>query len=329
MTSVAYDWQLTRDLDEFLGRAGGFLRSRPARHTVALTVTDALRRRGTGGYGDDPPLFGVLERGGAVRGAFFRTPPYRLNLTAVDERDADALAARLADVDGALPGVMAEPDTGGAFAEAWRRRTGATAVRDGSDRLYRLADLTPPGPVPAGRARVANAADRGLLARWYRDFADAIGGTAQRDEGEWADDRISYGGVSLWETPDGTPVAMAGATPPVAGQVRVGPVYTPASLRGRGYAGAVTVEVSRAARTAGAQEVLLFADLAHPTSNGLYRRIGYRPVADFAAYAFTGARGRDGGTAGAGRSQSGPRAAPGGLRATAGPSSSPRSCGGR
>ncbi|MFJ8793100.1 GNAT family N-acetyltransferase [Streptomyces sp. NPDC102462] len=59
-----------------------------------------------------------------------------------------------------------------------------------------------------------------------------------------------------------------------------------AHLRGRGYAGAVTATVSRAARQAGAQEVLLFTDLANPTSNGLYQRIGYRPVADFAVYGF-------------------------------------------
>ncbi|MFF0139071.1 GNAT family N-acetyltransferase [Streptomyces sp. NPDC005227] len=329
MTSAANAWQLTRDLDDFLGRAGDFLRAGPVRHTVPLTVTDALRRRGMGGYGEEPPLFGVLERGGAVRGTFFRTPPYRLNLTAVDERDADALAALLADVDTALPGAMAEPDTAGAFAEAWRRRTGATAVQVRSERLYRLVDLTTPGPVPAGRARVARGADRDLLARWYRDFADAIGGTAHRDGAAWADDRISHGGVSFWQAPDGTPVAMAGATPPVAGQVRVAPVYTPAALRGRGYAGAVTAEVSRAARAAGAQEVLLFADLANPTSNGLYQRIGYRPVADFAAYDFTG--GRDGTTARTAHTAGGGAAhgtRPRRVTATAGPSSSPGPCGG-
>lgn len=61
----------------------------------------------------------------------------------------------------------------------------------------------------------------------------------------------------------------------------------PAHLRGRGYAGAATAEVSRAALASGADEVLLFTDLANPTSNGLYQRIGYRPVADFATYEFT------------------------------------------
>ncbi|MFH9014804.1 GNAT family N-acetyltransferase [Streptomyces sp. NPDC017943] len=37
----------------------------------------------------------------------------------------------------------------------------------------------------------------------------------------------------------------------------------------------------------GAAEVVLFTDLADPTSNGLYQRLGYRPVADFAVYDFT------------------------------------------
>ncbi|MEY2247121.1 GNAT family N-acetyltransferase [Streptomyces sp. BF23-18] len=287
MTSVTYDWQLTRDLDAFLAGAGDFLRSRPAQHTVALTVTEALRRRGMGQYGKSAPVFGALERDGTVRAAFFRTPPYRLNLTPLDERGVETLAVLLAEAEIELPGVSADTGTVEAFTEAWGRRTGARAALLRSERLYRLGGLTPPEPAPPGRPRVADARDRDLLARWYKEFAEAIGEGAHRDGGAWADDRISYGGITLWEDPDGTPVAMAGVTPPVAGQLRVAPVYTPAPLRGRGYAGAVTAEVSRAAVAAGVQEVLLFTDLANPTSNGLYQRIGYRPVSDFATYDFT------------------------------------------
>jgi predicted GNAT family acetyltransferase len=38
--------------------------------------------------------------------------------------------------------------------------------------------------------------------------------------------------------------------------------------------------VSQAARDAGTAEVLLYTDLANPTSNALYQRLGYRPVED-------------------------------------------------
>ncbi|WP_369189613.1 GNAT family N-acetyltransferase [Streptomyces sp. R08] len=281
------DWHITGDLAQFLTRAGEFLRSRPALHTVHLTVTEALRSRGLRIYGEGDPVFGVLERDGEVRAAFFRTPPGRLMLTPLTAGEATGLAAQLALRGDKLPGVMAELDTAAEFAKEWGRRTDSTADLHARQRLYRLGELTPPHPVPPGRPRIATANDREQLTRWYVEFTGAIGesGTSQ-DPGEWADARIAYGGITLWETPDGTPVSMAGITTKVAGQVRVAPVYTPADLRGRGYAGAVTAEVSRMARAANAEEVLLFTDLANPTSNALYQRLGYRPVEDFAGYDF-------------------------------------------
>jgi GNAT superfamily N-acetyltransferase len=279
-------WHLTRDLDDFLLRAGDFLRSRPAPHTVPLTVTETLRTRGPRVYGDGEPEFGVLERDGKARAAFFRTPPHWLNLTALTPGEADGLAARLAGLGRPLPGVSADRDTAAAFAAAWQRRTGVAVTLRQRQRLYRLGTLTAPGPLPPGGPRIAARTDHELLVRWHDEFAAAVGAGTVRDSAEWADARIDSGGVTLWETPEGTPVAMAGTSPLVAGQVRVAGVYTPAPHRGRGYAGAVTAEVSRAALAAGASEVLLFTDLANPTSNGLYQRIGYGPVADFAVYDF-------------------------------------------
>ena len=74
----------------------------------------------------------------------------------------------------------------------------------------------------------------------------------------------------------------------IAGMVRVGPVYTPPDLRGRGYASAVTAEVSRAALAAGAGEVLLYTDLANPVSNSIYQRIGYGKIEDRVVLSFSG-----------------------------------------
>ncbi|MET0415098.1 MAG: GNAT family N-acetyltransferase, partial [Actinoplanes sp.] len=57
-------------------------------------------------------------------------------------------------------------------------------------------------------------------------------------------------------------------------------VFTPPEQRGRGFGGAATVEATRNALDEGARDVVLFTDLANPTSNGLYQRLGYRPVED-------------------------------------------------
>ncbi|TDT38004.1 putative GNAT family acetyltransferase [Streptomyces sp. BK208] len=280
------DWYLTEDVGDLLARATDFLHSRPDLHTVPLTVTEALRTHGAAVYGSAAPAFGLLERAGEVRAVFFRTPPHHLVLTPLTPEEADGLAARLAHLGHPLPGVDGDRDTAAVFAEAWQRHTGAIPTLSERKRLYRLGGLTPPEPSPPGRARIADEEDRERLVLWHRGFVADVGGTSAADGESWADTRIAAGRVTLWETPDGTPVSMAGVSPLVAGQIRIAPVYTPAHLRGRGYGGAATAAASRAALGAGAAQVLLFTDLANATSNALYQRIGYRPVADFAVYDF-------------------------------------------
>lgn len=215
-----------------------------------------------------------------------RTPPFQLQLTALPYGAADALAVLLVKDGRAVPSVFAPSEAAAEFAAAWERRTKATARLAMSQRLCRLGTLTPPEPAPPGRARAAVTDDRQLLAQWYDEFCTDIGEETRPDPGSWAESRLAQGGVVLWETPDGTPVSMASASPEVAAQVRVTTVYTPAPLRGRGYAGGATAAASRAALDSGAKEVLLFTDLANPTSNGLYQRLGYQPVADFATHEF-------------------------------------------
>ncbi|MFC4494691.1 GNAT family N-acetyltransferase [Streptomyces ovatisporus] len=283
-------WHLTEDVDGFLARAGDFLRSRPALHTMPLTVTEKLRTRGADAYGAHAPVLGRLEREGKVRATFYRLPSRGLSLTPLGPEQADTLAAHLAALGYSLPYVSADHSTATAFAEAWQRHTGAAPTLSKRIRLYRLGTLTPPEPLPEGRGRVAGERDHEQLVCWCGEFADAVGEVPAVDADSWAGSRFADKHFTFWETPDGTPVSMAAVTSMIGGMVRVDPVHTPAHFRGRGYAGAVTVEVSRAALAAGATDVVLFADPANPTSNALYRRIGYVPVTDWAVYDFAPAR---------------------------------------
>jgi len=278
-------WFTTDDVDEFLAAAGAVLRSRPAENTVLLTVAETLRARGSTAFGQAPPLMGWWHSAdGSVGSAFLQTPPHPLLLTRSPGDAVASLAKTLAAVDRPLPGINAGDDAAETFAAEWRRRTGATAEIRRRSRLYRLGDLVAPQPAIAGNARVVGAADRDLLLAWYESFGQEVGDISTNLTSV-VDDRIDYGGLTLWEV-DGAPVSMAGLTRPVAGMVRVAPVYTPARLRNRGYAAAVTAAVSRAALDAGANDVVLFTDLANPTSNALYQRLGYRPVQDRVVMSF-------------------------------------------
>ena len=309
-------WFITADTGEFLAVAGEYLRAEPARNTVVLTVTEDLRVRtappsqaarsqgvrsqdaqsqgASAGAGLDEPLFGWWrpparpggESAGPVGAVCMHTPTFPILLSQVSWQAAAELACDLATAGRELSGVSAAEDAADAFASAWQDRTGDTITVYRRMRLFRLAELIPPEPGPEGTARLATERDRDLLAAWFDAFAREVGDPPRHDNRALVDGRLGHGGITVWEA-DGAPVSVAGLTRTVAGMVRVGPVYTPPELRGRGYAGAATAAVSQAALAAGLRDVVLYTDLANPTSNALYQRLGYRPVEDRVIFSFT------------------------------------------
>jgi predicted GNAT family acetyltransferase len=284
-------WVTTDRVDDFLRVADEHLLARPAENTVLLTTAETLRARGPAAYGPEAALFGWWELpGGAVRGAFLHTPPHPLVLTRLPPEAAAALASTLARAAWPVTGITASRDAAAAFAATWRNHTGDTAGVRQQIQLYRLAKLMPLRASADGGARVATAADRDQLLSWIEAFAREVG-EMSGFHADAVDDQLSYGGLSFWEA-DGVPVSMGGVTRPVARMVRVGPVYTPPSLRRHGYGGAVAIAMSRAALEAGASEVLMFTDLGSPVSTALFMRMGYQPVADRVVLAFTPASAR-------------------------------------
>ena len=171
------------------------------------------------------------------------------------------------------------------FAAAWTRLTGISAHVSTEERLYRLGRLTPTAPQPPGQLRRADTRDRELLVGWLLAFSTEAHTTTPSNVAHVVDDRISYGGVMLWEVA-GSPVALAGCSRPTAGVARIGPVYTPVNHRKRGYGSAITAAASQAALDEGAAEIVLFTDLANPTSNAIYQRLGFEPLSDRLAISF-------------------------------------------
>jgi Acetyltransferase (GNAT) family len=280
-------WTLTADPAKFLDAAGDLLRSDPARHTVPLSVAETLRARGGAMFGGLSPLFGWWQSaGGDPECVVLHTPPYPVLVTRLPDGSAEPLAAELAARGTPVPGVDAQGRDAETFAAAWHALTGASAWVRQRTRLFRLEELVPPSPGPPGAARVAGVADRDLLVSWHEAFRAEVGGIAGSSIPGAVDDRISHGGMTLWEA-DGVPVAMAGVTRPSLGMIRVGPVYTPPDQRRRGYAAAATAAVSRSALAAGIEQVVLFTDLDNPTSNALYLRLGFRPVEDRTLLSFS------------------------------------------
>lgn len=142
----------------------------------------------------------------------------------------------------------------------------------------------------AGALRDATVRDRPLLEEWIAAFArEALGGTgagAPAAVDRWLDPTSHDSGLVLWS--DGRRVvSMAGYTGPTPTGITVLSVYTPPELRGRGYASACTAALTQRLLDQGRRQVFLSTDVTNPTSNAMYRRIGYRQLGDATIYRFS------------------------------------------
>lgn len=277
-------WSLTDDPVAYRAAAGSFLAAEPERYSVLLTVLSTLIRNGPDAYGNQGPLLGWWPANGEVRAAVLQTPPRPMLITSLPGDAAEQLAAALRSRAAAPPGVNGTEQDAAAFAAGWQRQKGVRGRIVQRQRLYRLGKLEWPEPRPAGAARVAVGQDIDTVRALYAAFADETG---QDGAPGVAEDRLAAGQIMLWQVA-GEAVALAGFSEIIAGAARIGPVYTPPGLRGRGYGGGVTAAVSERAERNGASSVILFTDLANPVSNELYARLGYRPVEDRVVLLFDG-----------------------------------------
>ncbi|HEV2787213.1 MAG TPA: GNAT family N-acetyltransferase [Solirubrobacteraceae bacterium] len=280
-------WVTTDDPQEFLDRAGDFLRARTASNSVPLSVAARLAaRQRRPAAGAEAPLFGSWQPSGtAVAGTFIHTPPFPLHLSAPPQRALAPLAQLLARLERRPAGIDAGGELAAAFAAAWTACCPCEAVPALHSRLYRLATLRGPQPAPAGRAAVASAGDRELLVDWLTEFGREVG-TWDAGSTPQIDDRLAAGVYTLWRDAAGEPVAVAGVSGAVDAVRRIGPVYTRPDRRGEGFGGAVTAARCRRALDEGVREIVLYADVGNPVSNRLYRRLGFEPVEERRALRF-------------------------------------------
>jgi ribosomal protein S18 acetylase RimI-like enzyme len=214
----------------------------------------------------------------AIVGAAMRTPPFNLCLAYPGAEAVDALVDD-ACAFGPVPGVIGETAEARAFAARW------SAVQSGRHRriiALRVHALTrvniTPGP---GTLRAVSAAEAALVSSWVGGFhAEATPGDPP-PPGLLTD----LNGFYLWVV-DGAPVTLVRGLPSTPHAAVINTVYTPPEHRRRGHATSAVAAISAELLAAGRAACVLFTDAANPTSNAIYQRIGYRPVADFENIAF-------------------------------------------
>jgi GNAT superfamily N-acetyltransferase len=269
--------QLFVDPAEALAVAGAFLRSRPVEHNLILTLL-------VGRAADPVPgRYWIASDGEKVTGVVFQSPlDYPATVTPMSAGAISAVVQAIARAPSAIAGVTGDAATAARFAGKWTEVTKSAATPAAGQRLYTLDRLHMPEPT-AGTLRVADDDDLDLLNRWSDEFAAEAGGPAL--DRRVLTTRVRAGHYWLWQVD--TPVSMVARTAEVERVVRMQAVYTPRLHRNQGFAAACVGHLSELVTDQG-HRCILYTDLANPTPNSIYRRLGYVATSEILRYTFAG-----------------------------------------
>ena len=268
-------------IEEFWHCAGAYLLRHEAENSVLLGVAHTLLHN-PARY-PHPPYLAVIEANGDILAVALRTPPYKLLLSKAKNLDALTLVAQDLQDREQLPGVMGLVPEVETFLQPWQKLTGQSYQREVAMGIHQLAAVQS-FATANGHLRLATERDRPLLLEWVPAFTTEIGMVVNEDAEHVVDSQLKAQHIYLWE--DNAPVSLATGrqVSPTVG--RIGQVYTPPEYRRKGYATASVAALSQKLLDEGCNCCFLLTNLANPTSNHIYREIGYSPVCDWHEYSF-------------------------------------------
>jgi len=269
------------DASQFYQQVKDYLLNYEAHHCLLFGIIDTLINYPQ--IYDKNPYLASVEDGGKVVAVAVKTAPYAAVLSKVEDFGAlEEIASDLHAQKELLPGVNALTDEAIAFAQTWQKLTGESYEIEMQMRIHQLQTVEPIAK-SSGYLRLALESDRQLLLEWYKAFElDAIGENQEESDRivDYHLNNLAY----IWE--DKIPVSMVfsgGSTP---NGKRITAVYTPPEHRQKGYATSCVAALSQNLLDSGCKFCFLFTDLANPTSNHIYHKIGYRPVSNWSNYSF-------------------------------------------
>ena len=271
---------------EYWKDVGPFLLEDEALHSRAIGLARRFIDQGLSfeGAGAAPGslLASVWRPDGRLDFAAWWTPPYALAVTGGGAPGIESLVQLIRERGGSFGRC-----NGPASSMDHLARTVGEAFTPGIETvLHRLDAVADSRPRPGISVTLASPGDTELIQHWNYRFAVDCGLLGEGSE-EPADATVRRGGqYFLGKDAAGEPVSMAAITRETPKSACLSYVYTPEPFRGRGYASAVVAEVSQFALKSGKSYCTLFTDRKNPTSNKIYRALGYRPIGEFREIVF-------------------------------------------
>ena len=259
------------DAVEYLDLVKSFLQTNEAENNLALGI---LMDR-VGQKKDPNHIFIASKDGNEVVFIMMQTAR---NLIVVGRLEyVDQAIDFLAKAKLQIKGIIGKYDLGIVFAAELEKRFGNYGTIKMRQRIYRLDQLRKVRLVP-GKIREANNSDVKILNNWLRKFFMEMGeDISEEDSVKTLERYMAEKSIYVWD--DGGLVSMIRKTRATQNGIVVTNVYTPKEYRNRGYATSCVYHFSKMLLKE-YRFCTLYTDLANPTSNGIYMKVGYQVVSD-------------------------------------------------
>ena len=224
----------------------------------------------------------IKDNNGNVLITAMRTIPHPFVIFETDNIPNDDalefLTASLAENNINIDKVIGEKELVKRFCESYGKHIGKSFSHHESLVLYLLEKIDDLDLVD-GNFRKANETDMYYLPYWCADFAPACKLGEYNLEGgiEGAKHRIAEGTAYIFEN-NGLPVSLAVNTRKTSDCAIIAMVYTPPTLRGKGYSTACVAKLSQKLFDDGWKYCALYANCENPYSNRVYQKIGYKEI---------------------------------------------------
>ncbi|WP_164667521.1 GNAT family N-acetyltransferase [Virgibacillus doumboii] len=231
---------------------------------------------------------GIAEVDGKAVYAFMQTPPNNWILADIEHTKNDVIhhiTDFLYTNDVEVPGVMGPTEQAGTFKDAWERLNNCSSTIHVKQLIYRLDDVKPISK-GEGRLTAATSNDHQLVKKWLIQFGvEANEQISDKKADQVAESFINNGSLHLWMVND-QPVSMVNQSRKTKNGATINAVFTPDEHKRNGYATASVAALSEKLLGEGFQFCSLYTDLANPTSNNIYKKIGYDEVGRSIVYKF-------------------------------------------
>ncbi|GGA63671.1 GNAT family N-acetyltransferase [Ornithinibacillus halotolerans] len=275
---------LESSIHRYLEKVEELLLEHEANNSLMLGLLD--RGKNNVGVFVDGIHLGIVEEGGKAVYAFMQTPPNKWILPTVnnlDETIIRSITDFLFQHKYPVPGAIGQVEVAEVFLSYWKEKTNKTASLHMKQLIYQL-DEVKVEPVKNGQLIQADQTHQSIVRDWLIYFGEQANLPMTKTQAEsMATSYIQRKSLYLWEQ-NGVLVSMANNSRKTRNGATVNAVFTPDEYKRNGYATSVVAALSQKLLDDGAKFCTLYTDLANPTSNSIYKKIGYYVVGDSVDY---------------------------------------------